>query len=226
MGVLGGLLSGIGSLGSGLFNMFSQNSANEMSERLADKQMAFQERMSNTAYQRSMADMKAAGLNPMLAFSQGGASTPSGAQGSVNAAKMEDFLGKGVQSAMEYKRLDKELDAKDSEIAVNNAVEQTQRAQASKLANDSKSSAIAATVAQAHLPAELKEAENAKARADINSNYVRADSHLERIGKVLGTANSAKSLVMPGVNFRLGRDYDSGVRDGYRKGVRVGTPVD
>lgn len=52
----------------------------------AKQQMDFQERMRATQYQTAMADMRAAGLNPMLAYSQGGAGTPIGASGQGHSA--------------------------------------------------------------------------------------------------------------------------------------------
>lgn len=69
---------GFGSLVSGAGSFLGQKSANDANTALSLKQMEFQERMSNTAYRRSMADMQAAGLNPILAYKQGGATTPSG----------------------------------------------------------------------------------------------------------------------------------------------------
>lgn len=85
-----------GSVIGGLFGYKGQKSANETNERIATENRAFQERMSNTAYQRSVTDLQAAGLNPMLAYTNGPASTPSGATTQVG-----NVAGAGVASARE-----------------------------------------------------------------------------------------------------------------------------
>lgn len=69
----GNIVGGIG--GSAVSGLFGQSSANE--------QMKFQREMSNTSLQRMVADARAAGINPLFAIGQGGASTPSGASASM-----------------------------------------------------------------------------------------------------------------------------------------------
>jgi len=57
--------------------------ASAASAEAANQQMLFQERMSDTAYQRQVEDLKQAGINPMLVSKLGGASTPAGAMPQV-----------------------------------------------------------------------------------------------------------------------------------------------
>lgn len=73
--IAGGALAG----GSMALNYFGQAQANRRAMDFAREQMNFQERMSNTAHQREVIDLKKAGLNPILSAHSTGASTPGGA---------------------------------------------------------------------------------------------------------------------------------------------------
>ena len=122
---LGPALTSAGSLLGGLFkNRADQRRIDEQnritSARIAAaeqrtdariaRQEAFQERMSSTAYQRAMADMRKAGLNPILAYKQGGASAPSGASSPGQSAPAAshptvNVLSPAVASAVQARRV-------------------------------------------------------------------------------------------------------------------------
>lgn len=86
----------IGAIAGGVLGGISQHSANTTNVALNRANRDWQEKMSNTAYQRAVNDLKAAGLNPMLANINGGSSTP---QNSAATVQPEDALARGVHSA-------------------------------------------------------------------------------------------------------------------------------
>jgi len=86
----------VASIASGVAGFLGQQDTNAANQANAQAQMDFQERMSNSAYQRQVKDMESAGLNPMLAYVKGGgASSPSGSM-----ATYQNPASAGVSSAL------------------------------------------------------------------------------------------------------------------------------
>lgn len=107
------IAAGIAAAGAAAANAIGQAKANKTNREIAREQMAFQERMSSSAYQRAVADMRAAGLNPALAYQQGGASSPSGA-----GTRVDSVTGQASSSAISAAMMKQQLEKLQEETRI------------------------------------------------------------------------------------------------------------
>lgn len=177
-----------GAVVGGLASAWSTHQTNKAQKALADKQMDFQEDMSNTAHQREVKDLRAAGLNPILSAGGQGASAPVGAMANLEAPDVGDALEQGVSTAIEKRRLQKEIDAVDSQVLLNKQAAKTQKAQeklninSARVANaNAKKVNAEASITRAQVPVAKDKAKYDKTQIMYNRKAQTYDNITDRI---------------------------------------------
>ncbi|QXP44342.1 MAG: DNA pilot protein [Arizlama microvirus] len=176
-------------------NIAATELTNQANAQQAQNAMGFSERMSNTAYQRSTADMKAAGINPLMAYSQGGASSPMGVSANMQSPDIGKVGESLISTAFEKKRVDAELANKNSSTTLNSAAAMTELERAKKEASSAKSEALIAQALEANQPAKLTEAKTRMKAAKADLDHATLTNITRKIGENLGNINPLKGVI-------------------------------
>jgi hypothetical protein len=178
-------------------NLAATGMTNQANAQQASQAQAFSERMSNTAYQRSTADMKAAGINPILAFSQGGASSPVGQQATMQTPDVGKIGESIISTAFEKKRMEAEVASRNQDTLLKGAATLTETERAKKEQFSAKSEQLLSEALEANQPAALKEAQVRDKAAKTDLDHSTLSNITRKVGENLGNLNPFKGILSP-----------------------------
>lgn len=197
--------SALGMIGAGISGAMSSRATKRLinaQKEMMREQMAFQERMSSTAHQREVADLREAGLNPVLSANNG-ASSPQGAMANITS----DPAQAGLESAMAFKTM----------LAQNKLADSQAVASLASASNAKSDTRIKDYTVENLLPAEKANAEanNARILADIRNANKTTDAIVRNYDSATRRNNAESSSIMSSLPGIVSNSYEASKRADY-----------